>query len=462
MELDGFKQLLVQHAGLAMTHNDDDKVLAFLRTRLAELNLGALPNYLNLLTADNLATDQEWQHVVQALTVPESFFLRDKGQMHILHTHILPELIQRNQNRRQLRVWSAGCSTGEEPYSLAFLIQKLLPIDQDWEILILGTDINDKVLAKARDGLYSRWSLRDTEPEILGYFQPAAQGLLLLDASIRNKVVFRRVNLLQTPFPDLEINNIDLILCRNVFIYFDQQAIATVLEKFIKTLNPGGYLMTGHGELYQQPLNGLQTQLFLESVVYQRDYHKTADPCPAPSYAVTPLASKPTAPSVLPPDAEETPARHIAEELRATYQRGDYEGVVALAQQHLLPVADFAAYYWSAKAYASLGHYHTAQNRLKTALELNPASAHCHYLLAQIKELQDDTEQSKALLNKVITLDETYIPAYLELSQLYEQEDPLQCQAMREQALRLLNQLPPDHYLEELDVSASDLIQQLL
>lgn len=463
MESNDFQTLLTSYTGLTITPTDQNKVQKFLAHRIAELRLPGLPAYLGLLRTPNLAADQEWQQVVQALTVPESFFMRDKGQMQILQQHILPELIQRNRQHRQLRIWSAGCSTGEEPYSLALLLRDLLPDAQDWDLLILGTDINDKVLTKARSGLYTRWSLRDVGQDVLRFFQPAAQGMLLLDAAIRGQVTFRRANLLQTPFPDLEINNIDLILCRNVFIYFDPEAITTVLEKFTQTLQPNGYLLTGHGELYQQALHGLETKMFLESVAYQRKGKRfpamlTAKPAvPTP----TPVKPSPSQDKTPAPTAQAQDKPDHAAAMRKAYQMGDYTGVLAIAQIMPTQDADFACHYWSAKAFACIGQYHTAEMRLQSALALNPRSVDCHYLLAHIKELQHDLEQAKALLHKTIILDESFVLPYLDLAALYEGTDPEKHGQLRSQALGLLNQLPAGHYFDDIDAYARDLIQDL-
>jgi len=293
----------------------------------------------------------------------------------------------------------------------------------------------------------------------LTYFQPAAHGLLSLDASIRQKVTFRRVNLLKTPFPDLEINAIDLILCRNVFIYFDQQAITTVLEKFTQTLKPEGYLLTGHGELYQQPLQGLQTHLYVESVVYQR----TVRPFLKVSDKLAELPRKPSPPvlSEMPEATVKPPKADPVTEMILAYQMGNYTGVLAIAQTLLSQEPNFEAHYWSAKAFASLGQYHTAESRLESALALDPRSARCFYLLAHIKESQNDSELAKSLLNKAIVLDETFIPAYLDLAVLYETEDPTKHQHMRQQAVVLLKKLPPEAYLDDFSSQVHELIQQL-
>ena len=463
MWLTAFHSLLTAQTGLTIAASDYDKVNRFLQHRLAELRLADFSSYLELLSAPSLMADQEWQHIVQALTVPESFFLRDKGQMRILQEHILPELIQRNRFSRQLRIWSAGCSTGEEPYSIALLLQQLLPDIHDWDILILGTDINDKVLTKARAGLYTRWSLRDVDSEILTYFQPAAQGLLSLDAAIRDKVSFRRVNLLQTPFPDLEINEIDLILCRNVFIYFDQQAIASVLEKFIQTLKPHGYLITGHGELYQQALNGLETCLFVESVVYQRSTKKPAALTQHIIETKPPIALSVKAETkpIKPEPTANVPLLSVAASLQQAYQQQDYSNVLAIAQTQPSDIPNFDSSYWSAKAFACMGQYHTAESRLQDALALKPKSADCYYLLAHIKESQNDLESAKALLQKTIVLDENFGPAYLDLAALCEQEEPDRYQQLNAQALARLKQMPPEHYFDDLAAHVRELIPLL-
>jgi chemotaxis protein methyltransferase CheR len=143
------------------------------------------------------------------------------------------------------------------------------------------------------------------------------------------------------------------------------------------------------------------------------------------------------------------------------YERGDYTGVLAIAQTLLSQEPNFDAHYWSAKAFASLGQYYTAENRLESALALNARSARSYYLLAHIKESQNEIEQAKSLLNKAIVLDENFIPAYLELSELYEEEDQSKHQYMREQALGLLRKLPPEHYLEDFASHVHELIQQL-
>ncbi len=184
-----------------------------------------------------------------------------------------------------LRIWSAGCSTGEEPHSLAILVKELIPDLDKWDILILETDINQESIEKAKRGIYDSWSFRMLKPELQrGYFYQRKKNWEV-DEQIRRMVTFRFGNLLKDRFPSptSEIHNMDIILCRNVFIYFDSKAISVVLEKFHNTLRWGGYLIAGHTELHGQNLGQLQAKVFPESVVYQRNENLHVE---------TPLAAK--------------------------------------------------------------------------------------------------------------------------------------------------------------------------
>ena len=128
------------------------------------LKLAAPEDYYLLLQSDSAESRSEWRQLIINLTNSESYFFRDKGQLALLQNRILPELIERNKVQRTLRIWSAGCSTGEEPYTLAMLVDQLLPRQIGWNVFILGTDINENSLAIARRAAYTSWSFRMVDP----------------------------------------------------------------------------------------------------------------------------------------------------------------------------------------------------------------------------------------------------------------------------------------------------------
>ncbi len=267
-----FTRLITKQTGLEIRERDKTALSEKIFLRMKALKLDIPETYYQLLNSSNRESHQEWQNLVLLLTNIESYFFRDQEQFTLLRNQILPELIERKQNSKTLRICSAGCSSGEEPYSLAILLKELLPDLEQWNLMILGIDINQEALQKAKKGIYRPWSFRRVDVEILQRYFKLTNNQYQLDPSIKQMVKFQSLNLVKELFSshDSELRELDLILCRNVFIYFESSAIARVLNKFYDALQPLGYLITGHAELYGQNLSQFQTKVFPESVVYQR------------------------------------------------------------------------------------------------------------------------------------------------------------------------------------------------
>ncbi|MEG4216875.1 CheR family methyltransferase [Microcoleus sp. Pol14C6] len=274
-----FINLITTEIGVRIRSQDRAGLYHKIMTRMRSKKIAQPEKYYKLLIAKNLESKNEWSELVLLLTTIESYFMRDKGQFSLLKKVIFPELIEQKRNLHKtlgmqptLRIWSAGCSTGEEPYSLAIVLKELIPDWEQWKILILGTDINEKVIKKAPQGVYSPWSFRLVEPQIQKQYFHQRQNDWQINQELRESVTFSCVNLITDEFPNIYQNlyNIDLILCRNVFVYFEHKYISLVLKKFANTLRPGGYLMTGHAEVYGQIMNEFEPKIFPESVVYQR------------------------------------------------------------------------------------------------------------------------------------------------------------------------------------------------
>ncbi len=249
---------------------------------MKNLKLDFPESYYQLLTSLSADSAQEWQELVILFTNIESYFFRDQEQFSLLRNHIFPEIIKRKHNNKTktIRICSSGCSSGEEPYSLAILLKELIPDLEQWNLMILGIDINQVALQKARTGIYSSWSFRKVDAEIKQRYFQIIDNEYHIDQQIKQMLKFQNLNLVKDPFPqqNSELREMDLIICRNVFIYFEASAIAKVLDKFYYTLQPLGYLITGHTELYSQNLSRFQTQVFPESLVYQRQAANSFDP----------------------------------------------------------------------------------------------------------------------------------------------------------------------------------------
>ncbi|MFD0825002.1 CheR family methyltransferase [Neobacillus sp. M.A.Huq-85] len=199
----------------------------------------------------------EWDILVEILTINETYFYREESQLNECCSVVLPQMKQRTRNR-PLRIWSAACSTGEEPFTLAMLIQEtgLFPAGS---VEIIATDINKKVLQKAEKGWYHKGSFafrRIPEKLLLKYFSEENGGYQIMPA-VRNMVRFQHLNLLNKTKAS-QIGDVDVIFCRNVLIYFDQETTKQVIRSLHQNLIPGGYLFLGHAESITQMDLGFQ------------------------------------------------------------------------------------------------------------------------------------------------------------------------------------------------------------
>jgi chemotaxis protein methyltransferase CheR len=524
--LQQFIQLIAERIGLQVRVKDWSQLTKKISVRLKALKLSTYEKYYELLNNPNIDDQQqkEWKELTQLLTVGESYFFRDKGQLNIVNNKILPKIIEAKRQINQatshikpsLRIWCAGCSTGEEPYSLAILIKELIPDWKQWNLLILGTDINSESLAKARNGLYSNWSFRQVEPQIKkNYFYPTPQNMWQIDESIRKIVTFRMGNLIQDNFPSLssDLYNMDLIICRNVFIYFGFDTVAAVIDKFYNTLAIDGYLMTGHAELDGQNLSQFQTLIFPESIIYQRcsedQWDKSVQVKPSLSLdsnglptiaqthkpAITPahqlqlgtatlktakpplmsaISAIPVSPSRSPVSQElvkptptslnHQPTQSFLAQAKAAFQQGNYAITIQAAEQALQaePI-QIEIYDLIAQASANLGNHAKAIEYCNQALQIDPFAINPHYLLANISEEQGNVGQAKELFKKIIYLSPTAISAYLELGVLYEMDgDTKRANKMWRTALELLRQLPPDTPVaHQSSVTAQELISDV-
>ena len=160
--LQKFIQLIADYTGLHIREQDYDSLCKKIFLRIKLLNFSSPEEYYQLLASHNKTSKNEWENFIILLTVTETYFFRDGGQLGLLKNVILPEIIKSKvaSQEKTIKIWSAGCSTGEEPFSLAIMIQELIPDWQEWNVLILGTDINEVALMKGKEGVYSNWSFR--------------------------------------------------------------------------------------------------------------------------------------------------------------------------------------------------------------------------------------------------------------------------------------------------------------
>ena len=317
-----------------------------------------------------------WARLIDDLTIAETYFFRDSGQMDLLRQELLPRLLRESEGR-PLRLWSAGCSTGEEPYSLAILLDELQP---NGGAQIAGTDVNLAVLQAARAGLYRERSLRSTPPLIRqNYFKPKRDAWELLPR-IRDRVGFWSENLaLPSPNPR---TGLDLIVCRNVLIYFERGLISAVLERFMRSLRPGGFLLTGHGELQGLEKIPLDVCSFESSIVFQRP-QRTLPSLPAPS-----IPRKIAIPRLCPVELADLALRCLRE---ADYVRGRAACQKAAREKPL----EVLPRLWEARLARAQGRWSEARDLLSKALYLDPDHGPSLLEMALVHAHGDDLRKAR-------------------------------------------------------------------
>lgn len=238
-----------------------------LSARVRALNFDSFQKYYYFLQYDPRASS-EYDQIFDSVTTNETYFFREPAQLAAFTDEIVPELLEK-KTVKKIRIWSAGCSSGEEPYTIAMLLT-----EKGWyqkaTFDIFASDINQQVLSKARKGVYRENAFRTTTPELRAkYFERDTETTWKLSDSIRNRVSFGRVNLYDEARVAL-LGQLDVIFCRNVIIYFDDASKRTVVSNFHGRLVDGGYLLLGHSE----SLISLSTQFRLKhlrnDMVYQK------------------------------------------------------------------------------------------------------------------------------------------------------------------------------------------------
>lgn len=218
-----------------------------LTRRLEELDFETYDQYLMYLTTGPYQSE-EFQEMFNRITINETSFFRNEPQLQTFEERILPELLEARKATKTLRIWSAACSSGEEPYTLAIQIYRSLGVRlADWRIEILGTDISEKVLNIARSGRYHHYAVRSTNPAIVSRYFKQDDRHYQLNDDIMSMVNFEKLNL-KDVFAARRFGTFDLIMCRNVMIYFDDEMKTKVIKMFHHQLADDGTLYIGHSE----------------------------------------------------------------------------------------------------------------------------------------------------------------------------------------------------------------------
>jgi len=474
-----FNQAVEEHFGLYFPEKRRIELEQGLRQAFAASTCTDLDEYFRLLQSSKDGA-LEMDRLVNALTVGETYFFRDEGQFDALYHHVLPQIIERRRPVRTLRIWSAGCASGEEAYSLAIMLRELLPDVDDWAITILGTDVNTEALDRARKAVYGNWAFREERAKRLQsrYFQPQGNRYELAP-DIRRMVTFARLNLAANNYPSFETNTtlMDLIICRNVTIYFSEAATKQVVTRLYSALVDGGWLVVGHSEPSPITYRRFQVHSFPNAILYQRTGQPTPLPRdwdwlvgttkeqPAiPEIAPSPIPSPP-APQIPPPTPEPLPREgdplETAQEL-LEYGHSEEARDLLLDEVEQSP-QQAPACALLGQAYANLGHWAEAEHWCREAIRIDKLQLDAYHTLALVLQHQGELDAAIDAMKKVVYIDRHSILGHFGLADLYRNKSQLpHAQKSLDNARRLLETKPLDEIIPDSGGITAGRLQQTI
>lgn len=267
---ESIRDLVQERSGIYFQNSKRQYFLRRLRRRMETLQCQDISAYYILLANDT--SGRETSELLNLLTTNETYFFRNLQQLDSFEKEVIPILLQRKQEqgRMNLSFWSAGCSSGEEPYTLAMLLLESIPDITRWKITILGTDINTQILLKAKEGLYTARALRDTPRKYQMKYFTKEHDRYRLNDQVKQMVTFRVGNLVNKEEMALQ-HNLDCIFCRNVLIYFDVDTCRAVVQMLYDSLVHKGYLFLGHSESLYRITTIFKLLKLQHSLVYYKE-----------------------------------------------------------------------------------------------------------------------------------------------------------------------------------------------
>ena len=461
-EFERFRDYIHKHSGIYLEEQKTDSLRISLITRATRFALGSLGEYYDMLVSD----EQEFKELMNLVTINETSFFRFPQQFEAMRTAVIPEILESKPvTSRQFRVWSAGCSTGEEPYTIGMTMLDSGLEGLGYHLEVLGTDVSTNALMKAKQGVYPARGLHGIPQTVLSrFFEATPQGHRVTER-VRKLVSFQYHNLIKEPYPLALMGNWDIIFCRNVTIYFKLESTRRVVANYFNSLNPGGYLFIGHSETLTSISDQFEPVEIGGGFLYRKSKPRQAFVVPDLSRVTssprrgdrdlstrTPselrreqrqraagVGTRPRGtftfaipgeqvPVVEPiatvdlPDATEQVAT-LLEQAKAASAEGRPADVRRHVEAALEIDPDNAdAHLLAAFMHADAGNLDEAIAGCNRALSINPLLAGARYVLGIIYMRREDRMAAMSEFKRTIYIDPTFVLAHLNLANLYRQK----------------------------------------
>ncbi len=414
-----FRDYIQQHSGIYLEDSKLDSLRISLLTRATRLDCPGWSQYLDVLSRD----EAEFRELMSLITINETSFFRFPGQFEALRARILPEIAsERTGDSRALRMWSAGCSTGEEPYSIAMTFLDSGLEGAGWRGEVMGTDVSTKALATAKAGIYQQRHLANVPDETIArHFERTDDGYRLAP-HVRNICDFTYQNLIKEPYPTALLGNWDVIFCRNVTIYFRLESTRRVVQNFHDSLNDGGYLFVGHSETLTTITDQFESVEVGGVFLYRK---RRARRIVAVGRAETGTERRARERAAGPTPERRTAAvvdRPAMPERRASGPTPPVPSPAAAPSPAPADAARLPDLLVAAHAHADAGEYDRARSECQAALAQDPLLAGARYLLGVIQQSQGDVASAVTEFKKTIYIDPQFVLAHLNLANIHKSQ----------------------------------------
>jgi len=465
-----FRSFINNRTGLYFKDYDLKDLDAVISERMKDRKIDSVITYYAYLTASENKED-ELRELLNHLTVNHTYFFRNEPQFKAFREKILPEIIARrtNDERRMtndgsnkpaLRIWSAGCSSGEEPYTIAMLIRDAIPDIENWDIKILATDASSGALEAARKGVYGINSMQLVDAHHRSvYFTEQPDTIhkkkYAINDDIKKMVNLGFFNLMDDQYPQ----PFDIIFCRNVTIYFELETTIKVINKFEQSLDKDGYLFMGYSETLQFISDRFRMVDWQDAIFYVKARAAAVKPerfVPGPqplSPEKLELVLQRISAAQLEADEKDLAKKKrpsplldeaLIEAIKAIHSKDYNRAILLIDEARSLDKNALEPYYLAAEAYLNQGHFKEARENLKAALERDMLFAPAHYLFGSIYSEEGNKDEAEKSYRKSLYLDKEFPLSHFSLGNIYREKGRIDA-ALREyrNALNILSRSKP-------------------
>ena len=429
--LDAICSHITERSGIGFDERKREQLARIVKARCEALGVNHAGTYYGLLRAGS-EMGSEFNTLMDMLTIQESFFFRHKAQFDALRQVCLPPLLKKKGLNRRINIWSAGCANGEEVYSIAMIVRDLIPNQPEDRVFIKGTDISERALRSAGEGVYSKRAVRGIPPDYLTRYFTREGDRFALGPEIKGMVAFEWVNLAEAPFSLDAMPVWDIIFCRNVIIYFTKSHSRRLMRNFYASLAEGGFLFAGSSETMRYLNEDFVPIRMEDAFIYQKP---PAGAKSAPPRRTTPPKDSTACyPAVRvkgkkdPPSAQRTRPPSLPAPAPALTQ-----GNASMKERKKTETAPVDARLSLAATLADKGETMDAVALIDDIIRQDPLHVKAYFMLAMISRNTGDPEQAAQYLKKVIYLEPDNPLARLHLADIFKESSRVE-HATREYA----------------------------